>query len=97
MLRQYGHAIDMIGRREGKVGDEPIQTGMPDLEDIDTVTMYVGPANQPVYYDYIRKLEPKRVIFNPGAENADFARQLADVGIEPVNACTLVMLSVGTY
>lgn len=97
MLHQYGHPVDLIGLRAGKIGDEPIQTGMPELSDIDTVTMYVGPQNQPAYYDYIRSIKPKRVVFNPGAENPGFARQLADNGIDAVNACTLVMLSVGTY
>ena len=97
MLRQHGHPIDLIGLREGKIGNDPIQTGTPELHDVDTVTMYVGPQNQPAYYDYVKSLKPKRVIFNPGAENPDFARLLADDGIEPINACTLVMLSVGTY
>ena len=96
-LLQRGHAIELLGLREGTIEGHPIKTGQPDLSDIDTVTMYVGPRNQPVFYDYIRQLKPRRVIFNPGAENPDFARQLRDDGIEPINACTLVMLSVGTY
>jgi len=97
MLLQYGHPVELIGLREGKIGDEPIQAGTPELHDIDTVTIYVGPQHQEGYYDYIRELKPNRVIFNPGAENPDFARQLAADGIDPINACTLVMLSVGTY
>lgn len=97
MLVQYGHPVKLVGLREGKIGDEPIQAGTPELQDIDTVTLYVGLQNQQVYYEYIRDLNPKRVIFNPGAENPDFARQLISTGIEPINACTLVMLSVGTY
>lgn len=96
-LLQRGHAIELLGLREGTIDGHTIKTGQPDLLDIDTVTMYVGPRNQPVFYDYIRRLKPRRVIFNPGAENPDFARQLHSDGIEPINACTLVMLSVGTY
>ncbi len=96
-LLQRGHAVELLGLREGTIEGHPIKTGQPDLPDIDTVTMYVGPRNQPVFYDYIRQLNPRRVIFYPGAENPDFARQLRDDGIEPINACTLVMLSVGIY
>lgn len=96
-LLQRGHAIELLGLREGNIDGQPIKTGLPDLADIDTVTMYVGPRSQPALYDYIRQLKPRRVIFNPGAENPDFARQLRHDGIEPINACTLVMLSVGTY
>ncbi|WP_461051538.1 CoA-binding protein [Spirosoma arcticum] len=96
-LLQRGHAIELLGLREGTIDGHPIKTDQPYLLDIDTVTMYVGPRNQAVFYDYIRGLKPRRVIFNPGAENPDFARQLRNDGIEPINACTLVMLSVGTY
>ena len=96
-LRQHGHEIELLGLRAGSIDGHPIRTGQPSLPDVDTVTIYVGPHNQPPLYDYIRQLKPRRVIFNPGAENPDFARQLQHEGIEPINACTLVMLSVGTY
>ena len=96
-LLRHGHEIELLGLKAGKIDGHPIQTGQPDLHDIDTVTMYVGARNQPGLYDYIKRLKPRRVIFNPGAENPDFERQLQEEGIEPIEACTLVMLSVGTY
>lgn len=96
-LLAHGHPIEMIGLRAGEVRGVPIRTGLPELTDIDTVTMYVGSKNQSGYYDYLKKLKPRRVIFNPGAENPELERELKQVGIEPLNACTLVMLSVGTY
>ncbi len=71
--------------------------GQPALTDIDTVTLYVSPRNQHVYADYIKQLKPRRVIFNPGAENPALENELAELGIEPVEACTLVMLSIGNY
>ncbi len=96
-LLQRGHAVELLGLREGTIDGHPIRTGQPDLPPIDTVTLYVGPRNQSAFYDYVRQLKPRRVIFNPGAENPEFARQLRNEGIEPIDACTLVMLSVGTY
>ncbi len=96
-LLQHGHEIELLGLRAGSIGSHPIKTGQSDLTGVDTVTIYVGPRNQPPLYEYIRRLKPRRVIFNPGAENPDFARQLRSDGIESVDACTLVMLSVGTY
>jgi hypothetical protein len=59
--------------------------------------MYVGVQNQPGWYDYILSLKPKRIIFNPGAENPEFAQMASKNGIEVVEACTLVMLSIGNY
>ncbi|ARK13256.1 CoA-binding protein [Fibrivirga algicola] len=96
-LLQYGHDIELVGLRAGQIQGHPIQTGLPELTDVDTVTMYVGARNQAGYVDYLKTLKPRRVIFNPGAENSDLARQLKEEGIEPIEACTLVMLSVGTY
>ncbi|MBC8154500.1 MAG: CoA-binding protein [Bacteroidetes bacterium] len=96
-LLRHGHPIELIGLRAGQVQGHPIQTGLPALNHIDTVTMYVGPRNQGGYAEYLKQLKPRRVIFNPGAENPELQRQLADAGIESIEACTLVMLSIGTY
>lgn len=96
-LIRYGHPVELLGLRPGVIEGNPIRTGLPEIKGVDTVTMYVGARNQPGYYAYITKLKPKRVIFNPGAENPTFARQLRDADIEPIDACTLVMLSIGAY
>jgi hypothetical protein len=48
-------------------------------------------------YDYIVGLKPRRVIFNPGTENDELEEMLRVKGIEPVEACTLVMLAAGMY
>lgn len=96
-LLRHGHDIELLGLKEGTIQGHVIQTGQPDLDGVDTVTMYVGARNQSGLYEYIKRLKPRRVIFNPGAENPEFERQLQDEGIEPIEACTLVMLSVGTY
>jgi len=107
MLRKHNHHVIAIGNKEGRIsgiGNDTlgfdsvrIQTGFPKIENVDTVTMYVGEKNQPPYYDYILSLKPKRVIFNPGAENPEFEKIVRDAEIEVLEACTLVMLSVGNY
>ena len=96
-LRDKGHEVIAVGRRAGQVLDVPIQTGMPELEGIDTVTMYLNETNQEPYEDYILKLKPKRIIFNPGAENDELAEMAKKNNIQPMEACTLVLLSTGQY
>jgi predicted CoA-binding protein len=96
-LMEAGHEVFLVGNKDGEVGGVKILKGMPFIEDIDTLTLYVGPANQAIFELYIFNLRPKRIIFNPGTENPPFMKSLADKGIEVVTACTLVMLSVGTY
>jgi uncharacterized protein len=96
-LLRHGHEIELVGLQPGQIADHAIQTGHPALTGVDTITLYVGAANQPPLYDYIESLHPRRVVFNPGAENPAFADRLRAAGIEPLEACTLVMLSIGTY
>jgi predicted CoA-binding protein len=96
-LSAYKHPVVAVGLREGKVADVNIQTGQPDVEDIDTITLYLNPTNQKPYYDYILSLKPKRIIFNPGTENDELKSMAQHAGIEPIEACTLVMLGTGQY
>jgi predicted CoA-binding protein len=96
-LRQNGVEVVSLAKREGKVLDVEIQTEFPEKDNIHTVTMYLGPQRQPEYYSQILELNPTRVIFNPGAENYDFAEILENKGIDAIEACTLVMLSTGQY
>jgi uncharacterized protein len=69
----------------------------PELKDIHTITLYIGPANQAEWIDYLIGLNPKRIIFNPGTENPDFFRKASNAGIEVLSACNLVMLSTGQF
>jgi predicted CoA-binding protein len=87
-----------IGRREYDMGDIRILTGKPEIsEKIHTVTLYLSAANQEEFYDYILSLEPKRIIFNPGTLNPEFADMATINGIEVVEACMLVMLKTGEF
>ena len=96
-LKQHGHEVVALGLREGDIEGVKIHTDKPAVENVDTVTMYVDPQNQPPLYDYILSLKPKRIIFNPGAENEEMEKRAAEKGIEVLEACTLVMLSIGDY
>jgi predicted CoA-binding protein len=96
-LRTYGHPVVAIGKRNGRIGDVDIITNHPDLEDVDTVTVYLNPQNQKEYYDYILSLHPRRIIFNPGAENEELAELASKNGIQPMEACSLVLLATGQF
>ena len=96
-LRRYGHPVIAIGKQEGKIGETSIITGHPDEKEVDTVTLYLNPQLQKQYYDYILSVHPKRVIFNPGTENKEFSDLVKDNGIEPLEACTLVLLGTNQY
>lgn len=96
-LVSHGHDIINVGIKKGEVAGVPIEPAEDIHTDVDTITLYVGPQNQPPLYDYILKTKPKRIIFNPGTENSELQRKAREQGIETLYACTLVMLSTGQY
>lgn len=96
-LTAHGHPVLAYGLKDGKIGEIPITRTWPSDVEIDTVTMYVGLKGQEELIDKIIALHPKRVIFNPGTENPSFYLQLEKAGIPYMEACTLVLLSVGDY
>ena len=96
-LQSLQHPVVAIGIRKGSVGNVTIETEKKEWKDVDTVTLYLNPMHQKQYYDYIVSLKPKRIIFNPGAENDELAEMASRQGIQPVKACTLVMLSTNQY
>lgn len=97
MLRSHGHTVVGVGRELGTVSDVTIQPETPADLHPDTVTLYINPRIQKSYYEKVVALKPRRVIFNPGTENPEFEALLQQNGIEPVEACTLVLLSTHQY
>ena len=96
-LRSHGHPVVAIGKRKATVEDVNVQQEAGFTPDVDTVTLYLNPANQKSYYDYILSLHPKRIIFNPGAENEELEKLAKARNIQTQEACTLVLLSTGQY
>ena len=96
-LRSHGHPVVAIGKKNSMVADVPIEKEKRAWENVDTVTLYLNPDHQQQYYDYILSLKPKRIIFNPGAENDELADLAEKNGIKPIEACTLVLLSTNQY
>ena len=86
-----------IGLLEEEVYGVMIQKTIPADVEIHTVTLYVGPQNQPQYYNDILRLKPKRVIFNPGTENEEFSGLLKAQGVAVIRDCTLIMLADEVY
>lgn len=97
MLTSRGHEIVNVGIKKAEVAGVTIEKPDTIYKDIDTITLYVGPATQEQYYNYIVETNPQRVIFNPGTENPELEALLDKNNIEYTEACTLVLLSTGQY
>ncbi|MCI0750542.1 MAG: CoA-binding protein [Flammeovirgaceae bacterium] len=99
MLTEYGHEIVPVGIKKGEVQGKEILDirKKPAVDEVDTVTLYIGRHHQPEWYTYIMSLKPKRIIFNPGTENDELAELAEDNDINAVEGCTLVMLRTNQY
>ncbi len=96
-LLRYGNEVVPLAPRPGQVAGVPFVTGYPEVKDIHTITLYIGPARQTAFYEYLLSLKPKRIIFNPGTENDIFIQKAQAQGVETIQDCTLIMLDTGMY
>ncbi len=96
-LVAYGHPIINVGVKKGEVANQPIEKPSQIHSDINTITLYLNPTNQRELYQYILDTNPKRIIFNPGTENQELVKKAEAKGIETLEACTLVLLSINQY
>ena len=96
-LRAKDYTVVAVGISEGQVADVTLQTDFDKVPAVHTISIYLNPVRQEVYYEKILSLQPQRVLFNPGTENAAFAQQLQAAGIHYENACNLVLLATDQY
>lgn len=92
-----GHDVVALGPVEGDEAGVPVLTGTPDLERIDTISLYINPQRQGPLQDYLLSLNSRRIIFNPGTENPTLRAAAEQAGIETVEGCTLIMLRTGQF
>ena len=96
-LVESGVEVFAIGLKKGSISSVLIRNDLFPIKNIHTITIYLSKKLQKTYYDYVIFLKPKRVLFNPGAENIEFSKILTEKGIYWENACTLVLLSTDQY
>jgi len=98
LLREKGHEVYPVHPRIREIEGIQVFSSMNVIKDeIDTVSMYVGAAISNSIINDILLLDPRRIIFNPGAENSGLEKIVKEKGVITANACTLVMLKTGQF
>ena len=93
-----GFNVVAVGNKEAITHGVNISKQIPlKVNPIDTITLYLSAKNQKPYFDRILDLKPRRIVFNPGSENSFLASLARKNGIEVVEGCTLVMLTLENY
>ena len=98
MLTDHGHSAVPVNPAFEEVLGEKCYRSIADVPaSIDTVTLYLGKQRSDPLIDEIVHAKPRRIIMNPGAENAELAAKAEAAGIEVDYACTLVLLKTGSF
>ena len=97
-LVEHGHNVIPVHKTIKEIKGVPVHSDLSDIkEDVHTVTVYVNANISNSMADDILRLNPKRIIFNPGAENYELKEKAEAQGIEVLFACTIVMLTAGKF
>ena len=98
MLQEYGHTPLPVAPTLKDLEGVKVFSSVSEIhERVDTLTMYVSPKISSDLLDDILKLNPRRVIFNPGSENATLQMALKNAGLKVEEACTLVLLRTNQF
>ncbi|MDD3375111.1 MAG: CoA-binding protein [Candidatus Omnitrophica bacterium] len=98
LLREKGHIVFPIHPRLKEIDGVKVFSSLKDIsEKIDTITFYVGQNISSMMTQDVIGICPRRIIFNPGAENPDLLKKAQENNIDAINACTLVLLSTQQF
>ena len=93
LLKEKGHTVYPVHQRLQSIEGIKVYPGIKDVPAaVDTISMYVAADISSSIADDILSKHPRRIIFNPGAENRDLQTKAEAKGIVCLEACTLVML-----
>lgn len=97
-LMEQGHDVRLVNPFKTNIDGQRCFKSVTDIEGrINTVTLYVNPHRFRDHIEEVIKAKPDRVIMNPGTEDSDMEKKLEEAGILVLRACTLVLLSTGSF
>lgn len=98
LLLQHGHEVLPINPAASSIEGLTVFADLTQISGhVDTVTLYVSPDRSSALADDLIRINPGRVIFNPGAENPQLRTILEEHGIHTEEACTLVLLNTDQF
>ncbi len=98
LLKEQGHQVFPVHQRVKSVEGMAVYASIKEIhETLDTVSLYVAADISNLIGDDIIVHGPRRIIFNPGAENPELEAKALFHGISTLNACTLVLLRTGQF
>ncbi|MGD8588731.1 MAG: CoA-binding protein [Chromatiales bacterium] len=98
LLLEKGYRVTPVHPKQEIIEGLPVAPSLKAVsQPVDTLTLYVGPQRLAPMIEEVIALRPGRVIFNPGTESPELIRKVEQAGIQWLEACTLVLLRIGTF
>jgi uncharacterized protein len=98
LLREKGHTVYPVNPNIDIVCGLKVYPSVKDIKDsIDTMTLYLNSTRSTSLIDDLIQSKPRRIIFNPGAENPELETRALSQGIEVLNACTIVLIQTDQF
>ena len=98
MLQEYGHHVLPVHPKLENIEGLVVKHSLSQIQvPVDTLALYIGPQRIGPLIDDIVKLNPSRVILNPGTESDELELALLHHDIPFVKDCTLLMLEHGRF
>ncbi|WFB36536.1 CoA-binding protein [Kiritimatiellota bacterium B12222] len=97
-LSSHGYKVIPVHPVAKEINGLSVKASLSDIsEAVDTVTVYMNAQRSSGVEQDLLDLKPRRVIFNPGAENPELASTLEEQGIAVEEACTLILLRTDQF
>lgn len=98
LLAEKGHEVFPVNPSLKEIEGRRVYPALKELpKPVDTLSVYLSPAISSKLAPEILAARPRRIIFNPGAENPELAAEAAGHGIRTLEACTLVLLRTNQF
>jgi predicted CoA-binding protein len=98
LLLEHGHTVVPVHPAASVIEGLEVSPNLPSIDGpVDTLTLYLAPAQSISLLPDMLTLKPGRVIFNPGTESPTVKAKLEEAGIRTEEACTLVLLNTGQF
>ncbi len=89
----HGHRVFPVNLREKEIEGLPAFRSLLDIADpLDVVLVYVPPSVTLRLLPEIAKARPAKLFLNPGSEDDAVVARAAELGLEPLLACSIVAI-----
>jgi predicted CoA-binding protein len=89
----HGHRVFPVNLREKEIEGLRVFRTLAEIDEkLDVILVYVPPATTLRLLPEIKKTGVKKVYLNPGSEDDAVVARAADLGLEPIFACSIIAI-----